>query len=124
MALETIITIELGEPGLGLPYSIIVPRGSRLSFRYRGMPKVASLFGLGSVNITLYFEGRVLQGFKRSTTTKVTSFDYDTDILHPSEEVKVLAEGVALESGDYKYGVRIVSDNGFVIDEDPFITVI
>lgn len=80
------------------------------------------------LSFTLYFDKRAPEGFqKRNTAILENSLLYRqgngrNDNFGAYQDI-VLAEGIASERGEFKYGIKATEGNEELFDEDPYLII-
>jgi hypothetical protein len=124
---ETIkINIEISkdrEKLLKIPERIRVPLNSIVQWNIVGMDKFFDLpeFIRTGLIFTLYFSDKTPFGWKRQFIQLQDPYFFP---FYPNRIIR-LAEDVADEKGDFKYGVKVTEAEGDkpLYDEDPFLIV-
>jgi hypothetical protein len=104
---------------LEIPEIITVPRGSIVRWNIRSFEESMYRYSFSpSLIFTLYFENKSPFGWKRVFIQPDISFRHYPKIIR-------LAEDIADEKGDYKYGVNVfdAEQNKIIYDEDPILRV-
>jgi len=109
---------------LGIPKTVKVPQGAIVQWNIVGLENFlneSSLWRRGLI-VTLYFSDKSPFHWKRQFV-QLQNFRCNSYI---TSNIIRLAEEMANEKGDYKYGIQVTdgsSDETILFDEDPYLVV-